>query len=323
MGSDWIGVLPVDSLCTPRMSIDLVHYRARLSAVIDSVENVTPAARHLALSMLRSNDEMLAFPRPDRDGDCGGAFMTRLHHEAWHVLKAVSDMCALLIRPRGGLALSQFETRRDLVDLRIQVFSRLPGGVSRTLSPAKAVEAGRCVKLWFNGRTGLAPRKQQERALMQLLYRVVDCRSRAHFLWMNMGAGKTFVSLLFGAALCALYGLRPGAMKVLFATAASAIETVVKDARQRAQSNSCGRAADLRLSRLLCNAFQCAHSRCVPFERGQSVADGRPDCAYWSTGASCSIDHCLLRHHWLDSEQSSRDGVPCALDGAVERLCAC
>ena len=230
--SDWIGVLPVDSLCTPRMSIDLVHYRARLSAVIDSVENVTPAARHLALSMLRSNDEMLAFPRPDRDGDCGGAFMTRLHHEAWHVLKAVSDMCALLIRPRGGLALSQFETRRDLVDLRIQVFSRLPGGVSRTLSPAKAVEAGRCVKLWFNGRTGLAPRKQQERALMQLLYRVVDCRSRAHFLWMNMGAGKTFVSLLFGAALCALYGLRPGAMKVLFVTAASAIETVVKDARQ-------------------------------------------------------------------------------------------
>lgn len=227
------GTVPQDSLAVMRMSLDVTTMRERLHEAIRCVRGVTAAGRALALAMMRSPSRHLVFPRPARDGgpsrDAAGAQPLRVHLEAWLVCKAIADWSALLMCPRSGGELSIFDTPAEYLDLRIEIASRLAHTKWSTISPEECDRAVTSSLDWFQDRRGQHMFSHQERAERLLAYRVVDGAHRAHFLWMEMGAGKTTTALVFAVLLQILRQRAPEKMHCLFLTAPSALESVLAD----------------------------------------------------------------------------------------------
>lgn len=225
---------PVDSLVTPRDSLDLSCWVRRLSAEIDATPGISAAGRQLAISMMRAPTRTLVFPRPARDGgpsrDAGGISATRIHFEAWVVCKLVSDWSALLLCPREGNDLSQFKTPAAHLDLRLKLAAELSSSAWSTIRPEDTDRAVAVAAEWYRQQLNRHLQAHQLRALRALAYRVVDSNHRAHFLWMDMGAGKTATALVF-AALLEQLRLQPSAsLRCLFVTTKTALKQVYSEA---------------------------------------------------------------------------------------------
>lgn len=221
---------PTDSLVAPRDSLDLDRCVAKFKQLLAAVTHISHGGVQLAISMMRSPARVLTFPRPDRDGgpsrDAGGQSATRLHFEAWAVCKMFADWSALLLCPRSGNNLSQFETPAAYLDLRLRLAQKLSSSDWSTIKPEACDRAVDAAIAWYEGARGHRAHAWQKRALRMLGYRVVDGGHRAHFLWMEMGSGKTDTALMFAALLRVLCAERSSALRALFITTRSALNTV-------------------------------------------------------------------------------------------------
>ena len=226
-------VLPSDSLLAPRRSIDTVQMAQRLANVVQNIDGITNAGKRFAFSQMRSPSCVISFPRALRDGTAAssgsGSQILHLHLEAWAICKAISDWSALLLCPGMGSSLCDFETAAEYLDLRVQIANWIIGQKWSTITPQQVDGSLVSCYDWFTRRRGLPLYQHQMFALRSLAYRITDGGHRAHFLWMDMGSGKTITALCFGALLQLLRTRDPDVMHCVFVTSPSAINAVRAD----------------------------------------------------------------------------------------------
>ena len=217
---------------------------AKALAALAAVPQLGGAGRRLAIALLRSFREEIEFPRPDRDGGAGrqgDALPSPLQWDACRAWAALSRLCPLVVRPDPRNP-ARFSTPSALLPLRHLIAAELdrrdaplviPEGISAQQLGDLAL---RQVEAEFVAAVGKELRQHQRAVLQQLVQRVVGRSAmRSHFVWLDVGGGKTYVALLFYALLRRLRGLRPDDDFVcLFATSRTAHATVQQDARKLA-----------------------------------------------------------------------------------------
>ena len=215
-------------------------YANKVTAAVAQVPELSAGGRRLAVSMLRSFCERVEFPRPDRAGGAGrqgDTLPSALQWDACRVWVALARLCPLVVR-RDTKNPARFSTPTELLPLRRMMATELDRRDAPVAVPAGSTpeqEAARCLKSveeTFVAQVGAQLRNHQRSVLEELAARVVSKDApRAHFVWLDVGGGKTYSALLFYLLLKRLRANQERFV-CLFATSRSAHETVQSDARR-------------------------------------------------------------------------------------------
>ena len=206
--------------------------------------------RRLAVSLLRSYRQEVVFPRPDRNGGAGrkgDSIPSAVQWSASCVWSALSRLCSLVVR-RDTSNPARFTTPTELLPLRHMIAHALENreapmilkGDMTAFETAQAIRSTLCDQ--FHGTVGKTLRAAQQHVFDRLVDRVVaQTPMRAHFVWLEVGAGKTFVALMFYKFLQELRKTKD--FVCLFVTSSSALETVQMDARKLGMPVHCIRSS--------------------------------------------------------------------------------
>lgn len=211
------------------------QYADKLAGTLDHVQ---PGARRLAISLLRSFRECVEFPRPDRNGGAartGDALPSAAQWGACAAWTTLSRLCPLVVTPTAGNP-ARFTTPLRFMPLRHMIADALESRDSALVevdgkTPVEtgdAAVAAVCDEL--QARLGSPPHAHQRSLLVRLMERVVaPTPLRSHFVWLDVGGGKTLLALMFFQL---LQRLRVTAPQVcLFLTTSEALASVQRDAR--------------------------------------------------------------------------------------------
>lgn len=232
-----------DCYFAPVLGVDHAQFVTRLRAELAALgATLSKAGIQLAISLLTSGALRLALPVPAQDGGVErtkGSLCTRAYLEAAQVLRTVASMSTTLLR---AVSPTCFETAPQYGALRAALVRRANNEMLMTVPPSQRLKHLDTAVRWFTAQTNNNLHPQQRQVLDIVTTRLVRDHHHSHYVWLDYGGGKTFTALLYAYVLQLLYyvpaGEVPARLCVVFITSASALDTVIQDAKKMGLSHT-------------------------------------------------------------------------------------